>query len=56
MECPRCSGLMVVDQFTDLLDGTGQIDFYGLRCLMCGEVLDPMILMNRATVGLSLIH
>ena len=58
MPCPRCSGLMVNDWFQDLLDDTGEIDFYGTRCVMCGEILDPVILMNRMTltVGSSLVH
>ncbi len=56
MECPRCSGLMVVDRFQDLLDDTGKIDFYGLRCLICGEILDPMILTHRGVLETSTVH
>ena len=56
MQCPRCGGLMVIDRFQDLLDDTGEIRFYGIRCILCGETLDPVILMNRMTVGSSLVH
>jgi hypothetical protein len=38
---------MVADRFTDLLDETGQITFGGLRCVSCGEIVDPVILSNR---------
>lgn len=47
MDCPRCGGLMVTDWFQDLRDETGEIAFYGLRCVICGEILDPKIVMNR---------
>jgi hypothetical protein len=47
MNCPRCGGLMADDWFQDLQDDTGRLHFEGLRCLVCGEVLDPVILHNR---------
>ena len=47
MRCPRCKGLMVDDWFQDLHDDTGRMHFEGLRCLICGEVVDPVILHNR---------
>lgn len=47
MPCGRCSGLMVADRFTDLLDETGQITFGGWRCVSCGEIVDPVIVSNR---------
>lgn len=47
MQCPRCKGLMVDDWFQDVRDDTGSINFKGLRCLICGEVVDPVILHNR---------
>ncbi|MDR4495101.1 MAG: hypothetical protein R3B74_11890 [Nitrospirales bacterium] len=46
MECPRCQGTMVVDHFVDLAM-SGEIWMPGWRCLMCGEVIDPLILKNR---------
>lgn len=56
MQCLRCGGLMISERFEDLGDDTGQICFYGLHCLICGEIVDPMILTNRMTVGSSLVH
>ncbi|MEO5658151.1 MAG: hypothetical protein ABIO65_00030 [Nitrospiria bacterium] len=47
MECRRCHGLMVSDRFTDLMDETGQMTFGGWRCLVCGEIVDPVIVTNR---------
>ncbi len=46
MQCPRCQGTMVVDHFVDLAT-SGEIWMPGWRCLMCGEVIDPLILKNR---------
>ena len=56
MQCPRCNGLMVLERFDDIRDDTGQIHFDGLRCLLCGEIVDPMILTNRMTAGSLLVH
>ncbi len=46
MECPRCQGTMVVDHFVDLAT-SGEIWMPGWRCLMCGEIVDPLIEDNR---------
>ena len=48
MQCPRCRNLMVEQTFEDLRDDTGSLCFKGWRCITCGEVLDPLILSNRA--------
>ena len=45
MHCSRCTGLMIRD---DLQDETGLDRFVAWRCLICGEVLDPVILENRS--------
>lgn len=47
MRCCRCRGLMVLDRFTDLLSDTGSLHFPGLRCLNCGEVVDPVVIAHR---------
>ena len=39
--CPRCSGLMVAEWCEDLSDYSGQ------RCVQCGELIDPVIMLNR---------
>ena len=43
----RCQGLLAIEFCFDLLDGTGENGFWGLKCLQCGEVVDPVILRNR---------
>ncbi len=47
MACPRCKGVMVKDRFADIDDDTGAREFPGWRCLICGEILDPVISANR---------
>ncbi|CAE6703242.1 MAG: hypothetical protein H8K06_08640 [Nitrospira sp.] len=47
MNCPRCSGLMMRDDYFDLQDEAGRCTFVAWRCLICGEVLDPVILKHR---------
>ncbi len=47
MECPRCRGVMTRDWFADIDDDTGKREFPGWRCLICGEILDPVISANR---------
>ncbi|MEK7703186.1 MAG: hypothetical protein AAB317_04420 [Nitrospirota bacterium] len=47
MKCHRCGGIMISDFFQDLEDDTGHLCFHGMRCIPCGEVLDPVILANR---------
>lgn len=46
MQCPRCQGTMIMDHFVDLAT-SGEIWAPGWRCLMCGEVLDPLIERHR---------
>lgn len=48
-ECPRCRGLMTKAFLADLEDDTGQFGFWALRCMQCGEIIDPVILRNRVT-------
>jgi hypothetical protein len=45
MNCARCNGLMYR---IDLLDKQGHARIEAWVCLMCGEVLDPVILRNRS--------
>jgi hypothetical protein len=47
MECTRCQGLMVEDQFFDF-DGTqGFMWMTGWRCMHCGHAADPLIEATR---------
>jgi hypothetical protein len=47
MTCHRCGGLMLTEQYDDLHDYTGQVEFTGWCCVNCGTVLDPVIMANR---------
>ena len=40
--CLRCNGRMTLERF----GGRGDY-FIGMRCLLCGDVVDPVILLHR---------
>jgi hypothetical protein len=38
----------MVSQFCiDLFNGTGELEIETLRCVQCGDIVDPVILQNR---------
>jgi hypothetical protein len=41
-KCLRCRGVMIHDTFYG-----SQGQFRGRKCLICGEIVDPVILENR---------
>ena len=41
-KCQRCKGPMVYDKFYG-----PQEHFWGWKCLICGDIIDPVILENR---------
>lgn len=45
--CLRCAGLLVNEWCHDLLDDTGGLSIEVLRCVQCGQHVDPVILRNR---------
>jgi DNA-directed RNA polymerase subunit RPC12/RpoP len=47
MRCPKCNGVMNFEEF--LYGGGGEIpwSYEGWRCVYCGEIVDPLILLNR---------
>jgi hypothetical protein len=45
--CPRCSGLLVRERFEDFPGEFAGLNFQGVRCVNCGEILDPLILEQR---------
>lgn len=49
MNCLRCDGLMVYEEFCDFQDTLPC--FWGWRCILCGEILDPLILAHRTGNG-----
>ncbi len=44
--CPRCGGMMQRERYY----AAGEA-FEGLKCLACGECVDPLILLNRMNPG-----
>lgn len=54
--CLRCGGLLLLTCYQDIHDDTGQIDFWALRCAVCGEVIDPVILKNRRAPAPNLYY
>ena len=42
MHCQRCNGRMIFEKFYDVNNV-----FFGWHCVMCGEILDPVILLHR---------
>ncbi len=54
--CMRCGGLLLPTYYQDIHDDTGQIDFLALRCAVCGEVIDPVILKNRRAPAPNLYY
>ncbi len=46
MNCLRCNSPMCSEQYDDLQDTQGQ-GFLAMHCLMCGDIVDPVILDHR---------
>jgi len=42
MRCQRCGGRMLFEKFYDVNNV-----FFGWHCVICGEILDPVILLHR---------
>ena len=42
MQCQRCGGRMIFEKFYDVNNV-----FFGWHCVICGEILDPVILLHR---------
>ena len=45
MKCLRCNSIMIYDKFYGLQDF-----FWGWKCVICGEIVDQVILENRELV------
>ncbi len=45
--CPRCGGMMVRLDLHDWAQDRGPMDVAALRCMSCGEIIDPLILAHR---------
>jgi hypothetical protein len=46
MNCLRCKSPMYEELYDDVLETQGQ-GFYAMHCLMCGDIIDPVILKHR---------
>jgi len=47
MNCSRCHGLMVGDDLIDVRESYLPMWTHGLRCVACGNIVDPVIARNR---------
>lgn len=50
VHCGRCGGLMKPESVFDLVEN--EIEFMAARCLQCGDIVDPVILMHRSEKGI----
>ncbi len=50
MNCLRCQAPMFREIYDDLLETQGQ-RFGAMHCVMCGDIVDPVILRNRQNPG-----
>jgi hypothetical protein len=48
-KCQRCGGRMMQEKFYDV-----NSIFFGWHCVICGEILDPVILLHRLTQDANL--
>jgi len=46
MKCDRCGGPMTYEKFYGQAE-----DYFGWRCISCGEIVDEVILQNRYRRG-----
>jgi hypothetical protein len=49
IRCRRCGGRMIVEKFYDVNNV-----FWGWHCVICGEILDPVILLHRLSQDAAL--
>ena len=48
MTCERCNGLMVSERIYDFQGMISDLCVDGYRCLICGNLVDTLILKNRS--------
>jgi len=49
MCCHRCGGRMIFEKYYDVNN-----IFYGWHCVICGEIIDPVILLHRLSKDANL--
>lgn len=47
MHCSRCNGRMTPHELMDLSDSM-EVSCEAWRCINCGEIVDPLLVENRA--------
>ena len=50
VRCLRCGGRMIFEKFFDVNNA-----FFGWHCVICGEILDPVILLHRLSQNADLV-
>lgn len=48
MNCQRCNGLMVEDHCYDFFEGGKPYNVQTMRCICCGNIVDPLIMQHRS--------
>ena len=48
MNCPRCNNVMIQDKFYGHYDS-----YWGWKCVICGELIDQVILENRRLIKMG---
>ncbi|MBX3238143.1 MAG: hypothetical protein KF814_18500 [Nitrospiraceae bacterium] len=56
MGCPRCQNLMVEEVFVDMQADTSPSSFKGWRCIMCGAIVDSLILRHQSAPPQPIFH
>lgn len=51
MDCERCGGLMMAERGFEVVRSRRHADVGARRCLNCGNLVDAIILANRAIAG-----
>jgi len=49
MTCQRCQGFMVVEFLQEPLEEWFGQDVTVWRCVICGDIVDPVVLANRVS-------
>lgn len=56
MNCSRCHGLMIAEDLIDIRESFLPMWMRGLRCVSCGNIVDPLILRNRVSQQSSAVR
>ena len=51
MKCHRCGSIMAYEKYYGL-----EGEFWGLRCVCCGDIIDQTILKNRGAMAVTALR